>query len=679
MPTANFQPSFAAGVLGPGLHGRIDIAKYDVGLRLGHNVFIHAHGGVSNRAGTEFVGEVMDHTKLHRLIPFRRDADQNVVMLMGELQMKVVEDGAFVQSGGSDYVAVTPYTAAQVQTLNYVQSVDVMFMAEKGVFPQRMERLAPDNFTFANIAIDPNLTAPGAPSVASANAGTETYRYKVAPVTDEVEGFPSAFGEITTAEPLRNAGAKNTVTWSSTGADEYYIYKERNGIYGYIGFTDGLSFDDDNIDADLTTTPVEAAGLFSTADDYPSVTTLFQQRLMLGGSTNEPETLFGSRIGDFANFTRSRILRAADRIRIDLTGQSLNTIKGLIQIRELLLFTASGEFSVTGPDGTLTADNPIQTQYGYSGSTALQPLVVEDTALFVDRTGRNVRDLRYAFEQDGYSGNDLTIFASHFFEGKRFVAWDFAKNPYSIVWAATDDGALYSLTYKREHQVWAWTEHDVGGAVESLAVVPEGNTDALYLVVNRTINGATKRYVERMAERQIATLDDAFFVDSGVRYTGAATTTITGLAHLEGEAVVALADGDVVQGLTVSGGQITLPKAAANVVVGLPYTSQIETLPPAVDVRGIGNARGRPHRVSNVRVQLEKTRGIRIGGAGRKTTEIQQTGPDLAEAISTFTGMVTLNIPPDWNTDGTVYIEQTYPLPMTILGISPELSIGRGG
>jgi len=109
MPTAKFQPSFAAGVLGPGLHGRIDIAKYDIALKIGKNVFVHAHGGVSNRAGTEFIVEVMDSSKAHRLISFVRDDDENYIMLMGNQEMKIIQNGGVLQSGGSDYAPSTPF------------------------------------------------------------------------------------------------------------------------------------------------------------------------------------------------------------------------------------------------------------------------------------------------------------------------------------------------------------------------------------------------------------------------------------------------------------------------------------------------------------------------------------------------------------------------------------------
>jgi len=680
MPTTRFQPSFAAGVLGPGLHGRIDVAKYDVGLKVGKNVFIHAHGGVSNRPGTEFIGEVMDSSKVHRLIPFTRDDDENYVMVMGDQEMKIIDNGAYLEtSPGVDYNPTTPFASSILFELDYVQSIDVMYFAHSSMVPQKMSRTAETTWTYADINVDPTLTAPTSVTVTPSSSGSNTYSYKISPVTDGVEGFPSAAGSNASCANLSVSGNSNEISWTGSGADEYSIYRERNGVYGYIGFTDATSFTDDNISPDLSTTPIEASGMFGSANNYPSHVTLFQQRLVFANSPNQPETIWMSRVGDFENFTKSRILKDDDRIELDITGSSVNRIRHLTQLRELMVFTSAGEFTVTGPNGVMLATNPIQTQYGYSGSAGVRPLVVEDTLLFVDRTGRGVRDLRYAFDQDGYTGNDLTIFARHFFEGKEIIEWAFQKNPYSVIWVCLDDGTLLSFTYKREHQVWAWTEHDVSGSVESITAIPEGNEDAVYMIVNRTINGSTKRYVERLHTRQFPSVTDpdCFFVDCGITYNSTATTTITGLSHLEGETVVALADGAVVEGITVSSGQVTLPAEASVVNIGLPYQAEIETLPPPIDLEGVGSARGRPHKASAIYVQLEDTRGIKIGPSSREMATLFFITDDLSEARPLYTGMERLQLHPDWNREGTIVVQQDNPLPMTILGISPEYSVGR--
>lgn len=679
MPAARFQPAFSSGVIGPGLWGRIDLSRYDTALRVGKNVFVHAHGGVSNRAGTRFVCEVMDSAHKHRLIPFVREIDDSAVLLLGENQMGVIKDGARVTSGGTPYAISTPWTAVQAQTLDTVQSVDVLFAAHREVAPRRILRLGPANWTYGSVPVNPTTPSPTITSATARRTGGEVYIYRVTAIVGGVESFMSAVGVAYTAEDLSKEGAWNDIVFTAVaGATEYRVYRMRNGVPGYIGFTDTLTFRDDNISPDTTVTPPVATSIFTGDGNYPSVVSLYQQRLVLAASINKPETVWMSRIGDYFNFTRSRNMVGTDRAEFDLSGEQLNRIRGMLQLRELLIFTSSGEFSVTGPDGGFDATNPIVTQYGYVGSAAVKPIVADDTALFIDRSGRGVRDLRYAYESDGYSGNDLSIFASHFFEGRRIVGWAMAKSPWSIIWVVLDDGKLLALTYKREHQVWAWTEMVVDGTVESIACVPEaGGDDATYLIVRREIGGVQRRYVERFDNRSFGGSTDAYFVDCGITYRGAPVSVISGLDHLEGRTVVALANGDVVADLIVQGGAVTLPFSASVVHVGLPYSCEIETLPPAIQFDDVGASRGRPHSVNAVRIQMEKTRGIKVVTDDGRSNEIVQTGGDLAGEIPLWTGMHELTMPAQWNRDGTVRIRQEYPLPMTILGIAVDLSIGR--
>lgn len=673
MPSSRFQPSFAGGVISPSLHGRIDVNKYDIGLRVGSNIFVHAHGGVSSRPGTQFIGEVMDHAVVHRLIPFKRDFDDQYVMVMGDQEMKIIFNGDFVETTpGTDYNPTTPFAEAHLPDLDYVQSVDVMYFAHQNYYPRKMSRTAATSWTFSNIDVDPDgVSVPTGVTATPDAAGSETYNYKVSGIEGGIEGFASSNAAATSAQDLSVSGAFNTVSWTTTGADEYYVYRERNGVYGYIGFTPDTSFDDDNIAPDLTKTEKEASTVFSTTSDYPSSVSIFQQRLVFGGSPNEPETIWASRVGDYENFTKGRILLADDRIKVDVTGPELNNVQFLVGLRELIIFTMNGEFTLSGPDGALDATNPILTQYGYSGSNRAKPQVVEDTIIFADKSGRSVRDFRYAFEQSGYAGNDLSIFSEHFFRGKTIIDWAFVANPDNLLWVVLDDGTLLSFTYKREHQVWAWTEHDVGGAVESVASIWENGRDVLYLIVRRTIGGATKRYIERMTTQNFSALEDAYFVDCGITYDSTATTTISGLSHLNGETVVALADGEVVTGLVVSAGEVTLPTAASTVHVGLSFTAELETLPPPIDLQDVGSSRGRPFKASTVWIQLENTIGIKAGPSSARMAEVKECASEV------YTGMVQQVVYPEWNREGTIWVKQENPLPMTILGISPDYSIGR--
>lgn len=678
MPTTRWQPAFSAGVLGPGLHGRMDLSKYDIGLKVGENVFIHAHGGVSNRAGTEYIADVMNHDKTHRLIPFKRGDGTNHMLLLGDLEMKIIDDGAFLQSGGSDYSVVMPFAHGDLMALDFVQSIDVVYFAHRSYYPRKLSRASEVSWSIGNILVDPTIGSPGTITFTNTNSGDGTeetdYDYVISAIdANGAEGLPSAEQNSGKRDVLAYNGCKVELDWPDvTDAASYNVYRKKGGSFGYIGYSNTSDFIDDNISADTTLAPYKLSGVFSTSDDYPGVVSIIQQRLVFASSNNLPETMWFSRVGDYENFSKSEILRDSDRIEMDITGQSLNKIEYLIQLRELLVFAETGEWGVIGPDGGLAATNIAQTQYGYSGVGNVKPIVAEDTALFVDRTNRNVRDLRFAIEQDGYSGNDLTIFAYHYFEGREIVSWAFQKSPFYIVWIALDDGTVLSLTYKREHQVWAWARHDFSdGIVEDMAVIPENGEDALYMIVRRDIGGVTKRFVERMASRVHVSLGNSYHVDCGVKYSGAQTNTVAGLDHLEGETVVAVVDGVVERGLTVSSGSVTTSASGSNIHVGYFTEAEIETLPPPIDLKDVGSSRGRPIKASRAFVQVENTMGIKVGPKRDLLTAYEHSETGL------YTGTIAVQLFPDWNRDGTIIVRQPDPLPMTVLGIAPDYSIGR--
>lgn len=679
--TFQFTPSFGAGVLAPGLLGRIDLSKYQVGLKTGKNIFIEAHGGFVNRAGTKFVDEVQNHDFRHVLIPFERDEDTTYVTVWGENTLRFISNGARIAGAG----ITTPYTSQQARNLQYVQSIDVMYLAHSLNPPKKLNHFGPTSWTITDYGTSPATPTPGAPTITSATAGSTTYRYKVSAVIGGIEGLASPTGVITTARSLDEADQYNDISWSAvTGADEYRVYRLRGGVFGYIGFTTGTSLRDDNIDPDTATTIRQETTLFNGVGNYPSVVTIAQQRLVWAASNRKPETIWASLVGDYENFSRGQVLVASDRIIMDVSGEKLNRVKALVGMQELMAFTGSGEYGIGTGDGVLNAVEPRQQRYGGNGTTGVRPLIVGDSILFVDRSGRMVRDLRYSFESDGYAGNDLTVFVPHFFLGRQIVDWCYSHSPYGIIWVVLSDGSVCSLTYKREQEVWAWTEHDFGGFVESICAVRESSYDAVYLIVRRNINGTQKRYVERMDNRLIEGNDpmDVCFLDCAVTQVngpGSGTNTVSGLGHLNGMTITVIADGDVYENIPVSGGNAILPVGFTIAHAGLPYVSEGETLPIAVELKGTGNSRGLPTKATEVMVQMEKTRGIEVRTTDATSgTQMVQTIADLSDEIPLFTGLWRFDLPPDWNSSGTIRIIQKWPLPMNVLAVSPRWSIGRG-
>lgn len=288
-------------------------------------------------------------------------------------------------------------------------------------------------------------------------------------------------------------------------------------------------FVDEGVAPDLTDTPPQDRNPFESGS-YPSAVGYFQQRAIFANTPAEPEKVWMSRPGNFKNFTIRSPLQDDDAITFTIAGKQVNEVRHLVEIGTLLILTAGGEWRVLGDsDGVIRPSAINLKQEGYSGSSTLPPIVVGNNALYVQARGNIARDLRYDLQSDGYNGRDLTVFSAHLFDGYQLIAWDYAQIPHSVVWTVRDDGVLLGLTYLREHDLWGWHRHTTDGVFEDVLCVPEGTEDAVYVVVRRTVNGASKRYIERFAPRytsqKINIVRDAFFVDCGGTYDGTNTDT----------------------------------------------------------------------------------------------------------------------------------------------------------
>lgn len=513
----------------------------------------------------------------------------------------------------------------------------------------------------------------------------KTYTYVVTAVDDSgVESLPSSSASITTDSLSVTAGVR--VSWNTVaGADHYRIYKDPSnstGVFGWIGDSNTAIFEDFNIAPISSDAPPSDRQPFTDTDDKPSAVTYYQQRQVFANTNNEPQTVFTTQSANYQSLRTSTPARDDDAITFTIAGRQVNEIRHLVALDALILMTSGGEWRTTeGQDQVLvpsTVGVRIQT---YNGASRVPPVVINDTVVYVQEKGARIRDLNYAFSNDKYTGNDLSIMSEHLFENQEIVEMAFAAEPYGILWCVRDDGVLLGLTYQREHQVWGWHQHSTNGEIESVATISEDGRDAVYVIVNRTVNGASVRYVERMEKRIVNAAEDSFFVDSGLSYDGAPATVISGLDHLEGEAVDVLADGNVLTGHTVSSGQITLVREASKVHVGLSYLPAIELLD--LDVASSSETlKDKKVSVSRVTVEFEASRGGFVGpkkddGTTGTMYEIKpRFDSDGYNSITLKTYKGDVIIDPLWGQGGGVRIEQRAPLPMAILSVIPEVAIG---
>lgn len=520
----------------------------------------------------------------------------------------------------------------------------------------------------------------------SAGGGTYTkiYQYVVTAVdADGVESLPSARASISSKSLSTTYGVR--LDWGNvTGADHYRIYKDpsvNSLVYGWIGDCNHSVFSDFNKAPLTSDAPPEDRQPFSGSNNRPSVVNYYQQRKVFANTTNEPQTIFTSQTARYNVMRTSTPARDDDAVTFTIAGLEVNEIRHVLSLDSMVLLTSGGEWLTTeGQDGVLSPSTVGVRLQSSNGSSWVPPVVINSTALYLQDKGNRIRDLGYEFTNDKWTGNDLSLMSEHLFDGFEIDEMTYAAEPYSILWCVRSDGALLGLTYQREHQVWGWHIHNTDGFFESVTTISEDGRDAVYVAVRRVVDGNTVRYVERLEARVTSSSAGAFFVDSGLTYDGAAATVISGLDHLEGEAVAVLADGNVVNGLVVASGSITLPIAASVVQVGLPYTPVIETLD--IDLGGADVIKGKTVSVAAVMLQVEKSRGGWVGpkkddGSTGQMVEIKpryESDDYNSIELKDFKERVTID--PMWSLGGGIRVEQRDPLPLSILAVIPDISLG---
>ncbi len=504
-------------------------------------------------------------------------------------------------SGGTAarlYTLSTPYAAADLPRLKFTQSADTMTLTHPGYAPRDLTRTGHASWSLSTITFVAEQLAPtGVTATPSSVIGATTWSYVVTAVngTTGEESLISGAGSATfKAESAWDASAGDliTVTWTNAaghvaGATTYNVYKQRNGIWGFIGnAADGpTGFVDNKIRADTTDAPPGSRNPFSGAGEYPGCVNYHEQRKFFGGSTNKPQTLWATASGSYKNMNVSTPTQDDDAITRTIASRQVNEIRHLVSMGALIVFTSGAEWMCWpgGQSDVLTPANTNLRAQSYAGSSHVPPIVVNDSILFVQEKGSIVRDLKYQLEGDSWTGVDLSVLASHLFEGHAIEEWAWTQVPHKIVWAVRDDGVLLALTYMREHEVFAWARHVTDGIVESACTIGEGDEDVLYLAVARAIGGQTVRYVERLQSRRFARLRDAWFLDCALAYDGNNSITddtlrITGASYSMGATVTLQATGHAPFTAALVGRQYELRAGDAKVRVTVTAYSDADTV-----------------------------------------------------------------------------------------------------
>ena len=823
--TRSFKQTFSGGEISPEMFGRIADNKFQQGAALVRNFIVKPQGPAQNRSGFAFVKEVKDSTKKTRLLSFTFSTVQTMVIEMGDQYFRFHTQGQTLNysngaawnnataytvgdialQGGVNYYCTvahtnqvppntaywyplpatyvyevpSPYLEAELFDVHYVQSADVMTLVHPNHAPKELRRLGATKWELKTIDFGSPLPAPTGvtvtpytPSSTSTNADTfEDHEYVVTAVGTNLsdESSQSAVGQTSAgATPTNNifvTGATNTITWTAvTGATRYRVYKNQGGIYGFLGETTTTTIVDNNIAPDFAKTPPIHENDFVGTGNYPGAVSYFEQRRVFAGTNNAPQDIWMTASGTESNMSFGLPIKDNDRIEFRVAAREANTIRHIVPLTNLLMLTGSAEWRITSVNSDAITPTSISVKpQSYVGANNAQPVIVNNSLVYGAARGGHVRELGYNWQANGFITGDLSLRAPHLFDNLTITDMAFSKAPIPIVWFISSNGKLLGLTYVPEQQLGAWHQHDTDGTFESVACVSEGNDDVTYAVIKRTINGQSKRYIERMGTRLFPTQRDSFFLDAGATYNGTNTDTnktvtisggttykkgesivvttnynlfnappstddkddaivlvdgdtyyrctilstasqtvatakldkdlpvslrntaittfevarnvISGITWLEGKKVSILADGAVHPQRTVSNGTVTLQRASSVVHVGLPYESDLNTLPLALQVEAFGQ--GRVKNINHVWLRVLESSGIFAGPTSEKLIEAKQRSTEpYGTPPNLKTEDIKIMVTPSWTDNAQLFIRQTDPLPLTIVGLTLEVAIG---
>jgi hypothetical protein len=655
--------SFTAGEVSPRMEGRVTLETYREGLADMTNLLVMPQGGVTRRPGTEYLGEIKNSAQSARLIPFQFKTTDTYILEFGDQVMRVFRSGLQVIDATDKTITGVTQADPGVITSNshgfsngdeiYIDSV--AGMTELNGRNYRVANATTDTFTLTNLFGDA-IDTTGFTAYTSGGTATEIYNIAT----------PYAVADLPALRFVQSA-------------DTMFIVHPSYAIR-----TLTRSADNNWTFATPTITGTPDPALNTGTDDYPSVVTFFEQRLVYGATNNNPQTLWFSKNGDYSNFTAGT--GADDALIYTIASNQVNAIRYLSATRVLTIGTTGGEYVLTATsDGPITPTTTLIRKYSNYGSAAIEPVQVADVTLFVQRGGRKVREFRYVGDINvaAYQAPDITIVAEHITAGG-LSAFAYQQEPDGVIWAVRADGSLIGVTYRREEEVVAWHKHVIGGEfdggqaiVESIATLPsDTGEDELYMIVKRTINGVTKRYVELMRPFDFGGVTTgAFFVDSGLRYDGSAIGSLKGLYHLEGETVTVLANGASHPDRVVADGGVSLAYSSTTAAIGYGYTSSMQTMRIEAGSAD-GTSQGKPKRIHAITLRLHETVGIEVGNSPSENDRIffRDSSMAMDQAVPLFTGDKDIEFPGGYDEDDRLYIRQTQPLPMSVLALFPRMN-----
>lgn len=637
------QINFISGELDPVLLGRMDKDLYYQGASLLRNVQVNPQGHVSRRPGSEYISNTTNNAR-SQSIEFQFNDVQKYLIVFTAGEFKVYKDDVLQTTVTSS--PIDSLTETQILEMKFAQSADVLLLFNSDKQTIKITRTAhtvwtAEYLTYTNIpwfAFDGiTVTEPSAQLTPGATSGRD-----VSFTTNNNVFTSSSVGQYITS---KKGGLARITSYVSATAVKCQIE---------VGFatTDHLAAGDWEYETGYES-------VWSDLRGWPSCGAFHQGRLWLGNSGSRPQTIWGSQVSDFFNFN---VDTSEDDDALDLTIDAMtNSVLNIVSGRDLQIFSAGGEYYIPTETGSpITPSKSLIVKSTSHGSSSLLPVSVGGATLFIEARGKVVREFLYNELEQNFNARNVSILSSHLIRNPVSSAYrqSTENSPADYLYVVNSDGTLAVLNVARDLELEAWSLWETDGHYEEVTTLGSD----VYVTVLRTINGSSVRYVEKF--------DDTFFMDASIKLTSeVATTTWSGLSHLEGQEINIKGEGFVLNNATVSSGTVTSSLDVQEIEAGLPYLARVKTLPIQAVVNEKSLA-GDWKRLVSVNCLLNETRNIVVKHNDKRySPAFSFFGSELLDQpVSTFSGWKKVYVS---GADRNVAIEitQDYPLELELLAL----------